>query len=457
MSLQFKKLIVAAFAAAFVAAVLIVGLIERDRANPARAARAYADETTKACIECHDRKHAAVGWSRQWEQSVHAQKGIGCMSCHQAKAGDPDLWKHEGYDVATVPSPADCKGCHEKEHKEFSESHHAKAAQFIGSLDNFLGEIVEGGPAANLGCKQCHGSTVKIRRTGDPKTDGQPVAGTWPNTGIGRVNPDGSIGACTACHTRHLFSKAQAREPRTCGRCHMGPDHPQLEIFEESKHGIMFAAKRDEMALEKDEWVLTRDYTAAPTCVTCHMGATPALKPTHDVGARISWTLRPVISKRLESWEPKREAMGKVCLECHGKTWTDNYFTMFDDAVGLYNTKFAGPANDVMEKLKAAGKITPTPFDDAIEWTFYLLWHHEGRRARHGASMMGPDFTQWHGFFEVAQHFYTKFLPEAEKLMPGVTSGVLAMPEHGWKKGMSKEQLQQTIDFYENRYGQTAH
>ena len=218
----------------------------------------------------------------------------------------------------------------------------------------------------------------------------------------------------------------------------------------------MFAAKKDEMALEKDEWVLIRDYTAAPTCVTCHMGATPALKSTHDVGARISWTLRPVLSKRLENWESKREAMGKVCLECHGKTWTDDYFTMFDDAVGLYNAKFAAPANEVMEKLKAAGKLTPTPFDESIEWTFYLLWHHEGRRARHGASMMGPDFTQWHGFFEVAQHFYTKFLPEAEKLMPGVTAGILAMPEHGWKKGMSKEELQQTIDFYQNRYGQAA-
>ena len=40
---------------------------------------------------------------------------------------------------------------------------------------------------------------------------------------------------------------------------------------------------------------------------------------------------------------------------------------------------------------------------------------HEGRRARHGASMMGPDYTWWHGFYEVAQHFYFKFLPEVRK------------------------------------------
>ena len=24
---------------------------------------------------------------------------------------------------------------------------------------------------------------------------------TWPNTGIGRINPDGSEGSCTACHS----------------------------------------------------------------------------------------------------------------------------------------------------------------------------------------------------------------------------------------------------------------
>jgi hypothetical protein len=26
---------------------------------------------------------------------------------------------------------------------------------------------------------------------------------------------------------------------------------------------------------------------------------------------------------------------------------------------------------------------------------------------------MGPDYTWWHGIYDVAQHFYFKFLPEA--------------------------------------------
>ena len=51
------------------------------------------------------------------------------------------------------------------------------------------------------------------------------------------------------------------------------------------------------------------------------------------------------------------------------------------------------------------------PFEHDVQWIFYELWHHEGRRARHGASMMGPDYTHWHGMYEVGKHFYTKFLP----------------------------------------------
>lgn len=65
---------------------------------------------------------------------------------------------------------------------------------------------------------------------------------TWPNTGIGRINPDGSLGACSACHQRHEFEMVQARRPEACGKCHLGPDHPQKEIYEESKHGINFFA-----------------------------------------------------------------------------------------------------------------------------------------------------------------------------------------------------------------------
>jgi hydroxylamine dehydrogenase len=104
--------------------------------------------------------------------------------------------------------------------------------------------------------------------------------------------------------------------------------------------------------------------------------------------------------------------------------------------------------------------ITPDPFDDKIEWTFYLLWHHEGRRARMGVSMQGPDYTQWHGFFEVAQRFYFELIPEARVLghddteITKVIDEILDRPEHAWRKGLSPEARQTILDFYQQRYGQ---
>ena len=107
-----------------------------------------------------------------------------------------------------------------------------------------------------------------------------------------------------------------------------------------------------------------------------------------------------------------------------------------------------------MKKLRDAGKLTPTPFDEKFEWTYYELWHHQGRRARMGTAMMGPDYTQWHGFYEVAKTFYTEFLPEAEALLPGVTADVKAMDDHKWLQGVSKEEREKIKDYYQKRYGE---
>ena len=68
----------------------------------------------------------------------------------------------------------------------------------------------------------------------------------------------------------------------------------------------------------------------------------------------------------------------------------------FDDAVKRYSEKFAMPAGEIMERLREAGKLTDLELDEEIERTYVLPWHHEGRRARHGAAMMGPDYVQWH-------------------------------------------------------------
>lgn len=463
MTLDQKRVIVASLSLLFLCSLLVVAWVEGGQRRIQPKPKPVVGSDSQKCLACHEQKTPVI--AAQWSDSKHAQLGVGCYECHRADAGDKDAFAHEGKTIATVVSPKDCSSCHGEIAQEFEHSHHSKAAGFIGSLDNVLGEVIEGPIIAANGCQQCHGSTVAFAKgpdgavvkdkTGKPMLD----AATWPNTGIGRVNLDGSLGACSACHSRHTFSRAMARQPEVCGKCHMGPDHPQIEIYNESKHGIAYYTRKQEMNLGSESWVLGVDYTAAPTCASCHMSATPNQPVTHDVGARISWTLRPVVSKKLENWEKRRDAMKDTCHQCHAPDFVASFYTSFDGAVDIWNRKFALPAQQVMDTLRARGKLTPTPFDEELEWSYYRLWHHEGRRARMGVSMQGPDYTQWHGFFEVAERFYFDFLPKADEAAHGdaevakVIKTLLDSPEHSWKKGMSPEERRKIDEFYKERYG----
>jgi hypothetical protein len=199
-----------------------------------------------------------------------------------------------------------------------------------------------------------------------------------------------------------------------------------------------------------ESWHPGRDYLF-PTCASCHMSATNTQEVTHDVGDRISWTLRPVVSTRLENYESRRKEMRQVCASCHSEQIVERFFTQMDQGINLYNDKFGKPAKAAMDKLLMMKKITPTPYDEKIEWIFYELWHHEGRRARHGLSKVAPDFVHWQGFYEVAKSFYTKFVPAVRELSPEVATELMSQDAHKWvQNGMSKDDIAQMISFYEN-------
>ncbi len=398
-------------------------------------------ENTYECIECHQSDNP--GLYQQWGASKHYGANVGCYECHRADESDPDVLHdgiHDDYVIATIVSPRDCSRCHPSEVDEFENSHHSKAGRILGSLDNLLAEVVEGNngmvtpafprgvsAAAVNGCWQCHGSEVKV----DPET-GRLDAATWPNSGIGRVNPDGSEGSCAACHQRHEFSAEQARHPDNCGKCHLGPDHPQKEIYEESKHGIAFRAHVDDMNLTSSKWIVGEDYTAAPTCATCHMSATRTQPITHNIGLRIKWNNRPPVSKLAHTTDAKwnlssaeitgdqrRENMKDVCMACHQSGYIDAFFTQYEALIDLYNEKYAKPG---LELYAAAVRVLETDpeyakFSHPIDFTWFEIWHHEGRRARHAASMMAPDYTHWHGTYDLAKHWITKFVPELQALI----------------------------------------
>jgi hydroxylamine dehydrogenase len=110
------------------------------------------------------------------------------------------------------------------------------------------------------------------------------------------------------------------------------------------------------------------------------------------------WTLRPPISKYKDDAGKKRLAMQDVCLNCHQQSFVDGHYYQYDALVKLYNVKLAKPATDIMKMVKDQKLLeNKAAFSNDIEWVYWELWHHEGRRARMGAAMMGPDYAWWHG------------------------------------------------------------
>ena len=433
-------------------ALLMLSMATAETTPPAPTAPPQAiglkqlSDESRDCVDCHRGK--TVGVYQAWGSSKHHGANVGCYECHRADPADPDAFTHFDYTMSIIVSPKDCARCHIQQVEEFLGSHHSKGGRILGSVDNLLGEVVEGNnafvtpgfphgnsAAAVSGCWQCHGSQVKIL------DQGVPDPATWPNTGIGRINPDGSEGTCIACHPLHRFTASAARHPDVCGRCHLGPDHPQKEIYEESKHGIMFAAHEEQMNIHADKWVIGEDYFVAPVCATCHVSATRTQPVTHDIGRRISWNNRPTVSVHVDTpelpWQKRRANMQDVCTTCHSKAWVNGFYTQYDAYIDLYNGKYAKPGLALMAAAKPL--LKPTQFSNKVDWTWWELWHHEGRRGRHGASMMGPDYAHWHGTYHMALAFYSKLIPELEDL---VDEGLAA----GGKKARAAETLRAKIE-----------
>ena len=374
----------------------------------------------RACVECHATEtHGIVS---DWDNSRHADEGVSCIDCHEVEADSPmALSGVEGHEDLTVTvsmlvPPAVCGECHEDEVVQAHQSGHERAGVQYEGKDSMqtLIHTHEGrdnpelsGASDETGCQQCHGVTIVVDDTGHPTSE------TYPSAGIGNVYPTGEIGNCTVCHSRHTFEMAEARKPEACAGCHIGPDHPDLEIFLNTKHGQIFTTEGEEWKWDSPsgEWE-PGDYRA-PTCATCHMSGIGDLEPTHNVTKRLYWNLWAKTSKvRTEDdvmamfygdGEAGRAEMEQVCGECHSDIHTKNYFESGDKAVKLYVEEYWTPVEAMRVELADAGLLADNPWQDGFMTLHYHIWHHDGRRARQGAMMGAPDWAHWHGFFMLQQ------------------------------------------------------
>lgn len=386
----------AIFVAVAIATALLVGafLLHQRRPRVERE-QPSADlvRATGKCASCHREETGAI--VHEYETSRHAAEGINCLDCHGAHAEQEGI-EHRGFTIAARVTSLNCAACHADEYDQYLRSRHAAPAlAAVRGTAPFTSEQIELS-------ERYHPGAVRRPPNELAALEGEAaiVSGCDACHSIGAPNPDGSIGTCTACHARHRSSIALARMPRTCGQCHMGPDHSQLEIYEESKHGVLFDSRRDRMNLDVDPQGLTVEDMPVPTCATCHMSGLGGNAMTHDVTGRLSWFLFAPVSERRPGYLQGQDAMKSLCRECHTEAHTELFYERAEEVLAATNEK-VHEATEIIEGLRADGLLTPAPFDEPIEFLYFDYWHYYGRTAKHGAFMGGADFVQWHGNYEL--------------------------------------------------------
>jgi hypothetical protein len=301
--------------------------------------------------------------------------------------------------MAKNVTAANCRSCHQTEYDQFLRSRHAAPSWAAVYGEKGLSpEQVEFSEKYNPGaCKRPANALVALEGASSV------VSGCAKCHAVGKPNPDGSIGNCTACHTRHTSSVEIARLPTTCGQCHMAPDHSQLEIYNESKHGVMFAAQKSQLNLGVAPKKLTSRDMFIPTCATCHMSGLNGQKVTHDPGERLSYLLAAEISPKRPGYALAQANMKETCAQCHTRPVIDRLYEEAEKAVANTNEKVKA-TKEIYESLRADKVISGPPFSQPIDFLFFDLWHYYGRTAKHGAFMGGQDFAQWHGNYPILQH-----------------------------------------------------
>ena len=398
--MQTARLLIAGLAAVIVimGVALIAMVVSRSAVTPAEQeeeVNVLADSENE-CVVCHTR--TTPGIVEQYGHSTMAAAEVTCQDCHEVEADYPGAVEHEGTNVLRSPTTAMCETCHAPEVAQFNQSRHGLPSYVAMWGAESLSEehlamyeaipeggfnpdrmrnalfAIEGPDVTRFACEGCHN--------------------------IGAPAEDGSVGQCQKCHLRHEFSLEQVRKPETCNHCHIGPDHPQWEIYQESPHGIAYATGGHNWHWEAEPGTLTVQDFPAPTCATCHMSGFGASGTTHDVGDRLTWYLFAPISERRPSWQDNKVRMQNTCRECHNSEFIERFYTDADKLTEAIN-EWVRESDQIIAPLQERELLTSEPFDEPIDFVHFDLWHHWGRTAKFGAWMQGPDYVQWHGAYEI--------------------------------------------------------
>jgi hypothetical protein len=438
-------------------------------------------EATAECLECHASIHPGI--VQDWQNSRHAKittkqalavdglarkvssktvpddlqgSTVGCAECHTLR---PDAhagtFEHNGHDIHVAVSPNDCATCHSIETEQYSKNimsqaydnldanklYHKLQLSINGRKEFKNGKIhFEPADAATKAetCYYCHGTRLKVVGTEirDTELAGElefPIIEGWPNQGVGRINLDGSLGSCAACHTRHAFSIEMARKPHTCKECHVGPDVPAFKVYEASKHGNIYAAMNKSWNFTAVPWTIGKDFTA-PTCAVCHVSLLVntdeevVSERTHQMNNRLPWRIFGLVYAHPHPRSPdtsiirnkdgqplptsfdgefaaeylidekemdaRRKNMQAACLNCHATSWVKGQWQRFENTIRQSNAEIL-TATNIMRDIwqKGLADLNANPFDEFIEKKWTDTWQFYANTIRFASAMgCGGDY-----------------------------------------------------------------
>jgi len=443
---------------------------------------AEVSAVTGECLDCH--RTVTPGIVADWERSRHfrvspaeafkkdalqqrvsaksvpadlAGVAVGCAECHTLNVDrHADRFEHNGYTIQVVVSPEDCATCHPTERLQFSKNimSHAYGNLYKNPLFHNMADTINGVQVVsdskialqrpkpedeNDSCLSCHGTVVKVLKVEPRETSmGEmefPALQAWPNQGVGRINPDGSGGACTACHTRHQFSIEMARKPETCSQCHKGPDVPAYQVYGVSKHGNVYHSAHKDWDFDAVPWKIGKDFSA-PTCAACHISLTVdsdgevVAERTHQMNDRLPWRIFGLIYAHPHPQSPdttiiknsdglpmptnwdgavatsflinageqdkRRVEMQKNCHLCHDSSWIKGHWDRFENTISSANAMTLASTRLMREAWKeglAKGlNDKQSVFDEGVEKKWMSQWLFYGNSTRFASAMMGADY-----------------------------------------------------------------
>jgi len=377
------------------------------------------------CIECHRLKTPAA--VAQWQASAHAEQ-VPCSGCH----GHDHTLIDKGEALVTA---AVCGGCHVQDFAEHQRSKHGMGLHSGWGCTRNL---------AQRDARECHfcheaGSTLPKSRVQCARFLKQSSA--MGEIGCNRCHQVES--SCASCHTNHITDLKAVRNPNVCAKCHMGPDHPQWEMWQTSQHGTLNTAM---------------GAAVGPDCQTCHMSS-----GSHDVSSGITLTPagQPVPSQLVAT---RREQMLRVCSGCHARGFAERELQRADLVRAqshalveeaetivwdLYDRKLLVPMPDARPEHPLRGPVLVTDaqmlYEDTshIERLLFKMKKYDFAKTWKGAYHQNPAYSHWYGNAELKMDL-VDIRSEALRLNRSPLAGGLKGQPAGSAKDIEQElQIQQ--------------